>query len=799
MDNGSFAIRSRRVVLYADHEPVPATIAVRDGRIASVMAGDAAFEGRVVDTGDLVLMPGLVDTHVHVNEPGRTEWEGFESATRAAAAGGITTLVDMPLNSIPPTTTVVALAAKAEAAAGRCTVDYGFWGGLVRGNTADLLPLVEAGVLGFKAFMIDSGVEEFAWADADTLRAGMRILAATGVPVLAHAEVESGTTTPPGGDVQSYAHWLHARPAQWETNAARLLVRLVRETGCQAHVVHLSAAAALAELTAARAEGLSVSVETCPHYLTFTAEEIPNGATHFKCAPPIRERANRERLWRGLVAGEIDCIVSDHSPCTPALKRLEAGDFDAAWGGIAGLQFGLSVVWTAMRERGRSFADLVRWMCHGPAQLAGLGTRKGAIAPGFDADFVVWDPDARFVLAAENVHHRHAVTPYVGRALQGSVQSTYVRGVCVYENGRFTGPRPGERLFRNETPEVQRVKSPTSKPNVTLRVPFTELVDLASARLGGEALHATDDFFAPKENLLKPGAAIFLPHEYTDRGKWMDGWESRRKRVTGHDWCVVRLGAPGVIYGINVDTAHFLGNFPPFCWLEATDQTPDALGEGVEWYEIVPRSRLRGGAENLFPVTDGRRFTHVRLHIEPDGGVARLRVHGIVKPDWSTHQQTGGRVDLAAVLHGGTVVACNDMFFGPKDNLIMPGRGESMADGWETRRRREPGNDWIVLRLGLPGRIRTVEIDTAHFKGNFPESCSLEACRGPLAVAHMDRAAWEMILPRTPLQADHIHKFDSELVRDVATRVYDHVRLSIYPDGGVSRLRLWCDPAWDEA
>jgi allantoicase len=343
------------------------------------------------------------------------------------------------------------------------------------------------------------------------------------------------------------------------------------------------------------------------------------------------------------------------------------------------------------------------------------------------------------------------------------------------------------------------VNPPPSKQQVPPPAPFTELVDLASARLGGVTLHASDEFFAPKENLLKPEPAIFKPHEYTDRGKWMDGWESRRKRVLGHDWCAIRLGAPGVIHGINVDTAHFIGNFPPFCWVEATDQMPDALGEGVEWHEIVPRSRLRGGAENLLPVGDRRRFTHVRLNIEPDGGVARFRVHGVVVPDWSTHQQTGGRVDLASVLHGGTVVTCNDMFFGPKDNLILPGRGTSMADGWETRRRREPGNDWIVMRLGLPGCIRALEIDTAFFKGNFPESCSLEACRGPLDPAHVDRAGWETVLPRTPLQADHLNKFDSELVPQAATRVYDHVRLSIYPDGGVSRLRVWCDPDWDEA
>jgi len=353
---------------------------------------------------------------------------------------------------------------------------------------------------------------------------------------------------------------------------------------------------------------------------------------------------------------------------------------------------------------------------------------------------------------------------------------------------------------RRDAPRVSGVKGEPVRPGSLPPVPFTELVDLASARLGGEALATSDDFFAPMANLLKPEPAVFKPHEYTDRGKWMDGWESRRKRVPGHDWCVVRLGAAGVIHGIDIDTAHFLGNYPPYAWVEATDASPDAQGGGVVWHEIVPRSPLRGGAQHLFPVTDARRFTHVRLHIEPDGGVARLRVHGVVVPDWAVLRAGGGLVDLAAVVNGGTVVTCNDMFFGPKDNLIQPGSGTSMADGWETRRRREPGNDWIVLRLGRAGSIRRIEIDTAYFKGNFPESASLEGCRRGDAALDAELArtgtdiAWQPILPRTRLEADRVHTFE---IAPGAPMV-DHVRLNIFPDGGVSRLRLWCEPDWQE-
>jgi allantoicase len=354
-----------------------------------------------------------------------------------------------------------------------------------------------------------------------------------------------------------------------------------------------------------------------------------------------------------------------------------------------------------------------------------------------------------------------------------------VRGICVYDGGDFPGAPVGRPLRREAVGDTMQSV-----------VPFTTLLDLASERLGGSVLFATDDFFAPKENLLKPGPAVFVPGRYTDRGKWMDGWESRRKREPGHDWCVIRLGVPGAIHGVNLDTAHFLGNFPPFAWIEAAACTDEAAqSDAVRWTEILPRVNLRGGVENLFPIANRDRWTHLRLHIQPDGGVARCRVHGVVLPDWNALH--GNRIDLVAAVHGGTVVTCNDMFFGPKENLIMPGRAANMSDGWETRRRRTPGNDWIVLRLGHAGRIHRIEIDTAWFKGNFPESASIEGTRlgdaSPLDVAGRlrDDLAWEAILPRTKLQADHVHTFES-----APDRVVDHVRLNIYPDGGVSRLRL---------
>ena len=445
-----FALRSRRTATPAGL--TDRVVVVRDTRIDAVLPPDERAAVPVQDLGDTVLLPGLVDSHVHVNEPGRTEWEGFETATRAAAAGGITTIVDMPLNCIPVTTSPQALATKLRAATPRLWVDCAFWGGVVPENARHLPPLLHAGVAGCKAFLCDSGIDDFPKATAADLRAAMPALAAAGLPLLAHAELERDdvdeavlATLPP----TTYARWHRARPRAWEDAAIALLVSLCRETGCPVHIVHLSSATALPILRAARAEGLPITVETCPHYLGLVAEEVPDGATAFKCAPPIRDAANREALWEGLADGTIDLVVTDHSPCTPGLKHPEEGDFVHAWGGIASLQVGLSAVWTEASRRGFGIERLAEWMSAAPARLAGLADHKGAIAPGMDADLVAWDPDAESTLDPSALYHRHKVSPWCGRTLRGAVRATWLRGRIVAEDGRVLGGPTGEPLLRS--------------------------------------------------------------------------------------------------------------------------------------------------------------------------------------------------------------------------------------------------------------------------------------------------------------------------------------------------------------
>jgi allantoinase len=404
----------------------------------------------LVEAGDALVFPGLVDTHVHVNEPGRTDWEGFATATRAAAAGGVTTLLDMPLNSIPPTTSVAALETKRAAARGRCAVDTGFLGGLVPGNGAELAPLHAAGIFGFKCFLCPSGVEEFPPMSPGGLREAAPTLAALDALLMVHAEwppaLEHAAGNP--GDRRSYAAWLAGRPVTAETEAVRFLIGLARDSGLRVHVVHVSASETIDLIDAARAEGIRMTAETCPHYLGFAAEEIPDGATEYKCAPPIREVRHREGLWEALARGRLDAVVSDHSPAPPAMKRREEGDFLRAWGGIASLQLRLPAVWTGARARGYPPERLASWLCAGPARLAGLAGRKGIIAAGHDADLVLWQPEKEFVVSETVLRHRHAITPWLGRTLAGVVEATYLRGKRVYARGAEEPPPRGRLLTR---------------------------------------------------------------------------------------------------------------------------------------------------------------------------------------------------------------------------------------------------------------------------------------------------------------------------------------------------------------
>ncbi|TFV64896.1 allantoinase AllB [Blastococcus sp. CT_GayMR20] len=402
-----------------------AAVHTEEGRITAVTAFDDVPATAVTLADDEALLPGLVDSHVHVNEPGRTEWEGFATATRAAIAGGVTTIVDMPLNSIPPTTTVEALHVKRETADGQVAADVAFWGGAVPGNLDQLRPLHEAGVVGFKCFLLDSGVPEFPPLDDAGLRAALADLAAFDGLLIAHAEDAEVIAAAPEPTGASYAAFLASRPGAAEESAIAGLVAAARDTGARTHVVHLAAADALPLLRKARAEGVRITVETCPHYLTFAAEQVPDGATAFKCCPPIREAAHREELWAALQGGDIDLVVSDHSPCTPDLKRLDSGDFGAAWGGIASLQVALPVVWTGARQRGIGLDRVVRWMAEAPARLAGL-PGKGAIAVGRDADLVAFAPDEEWTVG--DLEHRNPVTPYSGRSVTGAIRRTWLGG-----------------------------------------------------------------------------------------------------------------------------------------------------------------------------------------------------------------------------------------------------------------------------------------------------------------------------------------------------------------------------------
>jgi allantoinase len=406
----------------------PAAVCVSGGRIAEIrdLADAAAARETVSLTPDEVLLPGVVDTHVHVNEPGRAEWEGFASATQAALAGGVTTLLDMPLNSVPPTLDAESLAAKRAAADGQCHVDVGFWAGAVPSSLGSLKALAD-GVFGHKCFLVDSGVPEFPPLDAAQLESAMAEIAEFDGMLIVHAEDAAEIASAPHADGRQYADFVASRPEAAELRAIEVVIDAARRTGARAHVVHLAAASALPALRAARADGVRISVETCPHYLALSADQVGDGRTEFKCCPPVRDRANQQALWEGLVARDIDVVVSDHSPCPPEMKGLDTGDFGAAWGGISSLQLGLSIVWTKAREHGVDLADVSRWMSTAPADLVGLG-RKGRIAPGADADLVVFAPDESFTVDPDRLRHRHRLTPYAGATLTGAVRQVFLRG-----------------------------------------------------------------------------------------------------------------------------------------------------------------------------------------------------------------------------------------------------------------------------------------------------------------------------------------------------------------------------------
>jgi allantoinase len=438
---------------------VPATLHLAGGRVMRVSHIDdvgGARAAEVLDARNHIVMPGLVDTHVHINEPGRTEWEGFASATRAAAAGGITTLLDMPLNSVPATTKSSALDKKRRSAAKQCRVDVGFLGGVVPGNAGELAQLWADGVFAFKCFLVPSGVNEFHNVTLPDLCVVMPLLAQLRAPLLVHAElpgpIEAAAAELRGRDPRAYTTYLASRPAGAEVQAVQLMIDLARRYSVRVHIVHVSAGDVIPLLREARTDRVPVTAETCPHYLAFEAEQIPTGATEFKCAPPIRGNGNREALWRALQDGVLDFVVSDHSPCPPALKRRESGDFVAAWGGVASLELSFPVVWSEMRGRSLPFERALRWMCEGPARLVGLHRNKGRLATGYQADFALLDPAQAFEVNPKDLHQKHPITPYAGRTLHGRIHATYLRGQLVFADGETVGSPTGRLLKREGTP-----------------------------------------------------------------------------------------------------------------------------------------------------------------------------------------------------------------------------------------------------------------------------------------------------------------------------------------------------------
>jgi allantoinase len=446
------AIHSKRVIV--ENGPIEATVFISNGKIQDVIDGlPQNYRGKLIDVGNDIIMAGIIDPHVHINEPGRTEWEGFETATKAAIAGGITALIEMPLNASPVTTTAKAFDAKVGATQNKLYTNCGFWGGIVPGNENEIEKLVDKGVFGFKAFLIHSGIDEFPNVDEQDLRKVMPVISKHQLPLLVHCELESDTRETSFDELRtdnrSYKNYLASRPKKWEDDAIELMIKLCEEYNCPVHIVHLSSANSIEAIAKAKHKGLPLTVETAQHYLFFNAEGIKDGATQFKCAPPIREKANNDLLWRALRDGIIDFVATDHSPATPVLKELKSGNFMKAWGGIASLQLALPALWTAAKQKNCSVNDMAKWLSENPAKLIGKQKNKGKIAVGYDADLVVWNDQKQFPVTEEIIQHKNKITPYLNYSLAGVPEQTYLGGSLVFKNTRIF-MKKGEVIVRND-------------------------------------------------------------------------------------------------------------------------------------------------------------------------------------------------------------------------------------------------------------------------------------------------------------------------------------------------------------